>query len=295
MKKRLCLLAYAATSVLAFLLVLAPISCSSGGSSSAGSGDSAGQRTGGSNAGASVSDAKSAGGEAGRPAGGAASGGSSGGGAGQSASSLGGTTSSGGTTSVGTSGRSTGGASGGTPGSGGTSLTIDGGTGTAYLVAPTGSDSNPGTMAEPFKTITRARDVVRTVNASMTDDITVYLRGGTYNLTETLKFDPTDSGSGHKISYRAYPGKTPVIVSATQVKGWTQHKGDIYKASLARIVKLRSLYVNDKRATMASKNINCQGSWGSYAVTAGGPFTTTRTVTRTWRRRLSMPQEALRP
>lgn len=254
------------------LLVSVTVSCSNGGSSNAGSGGSAGRRTGGSNAGGSGGDSKSTGDSGGHSAGGAASGGSSGGASGGAAGQAGGNSggNGGGTTSAGAGGRSTGGAGGGISGRGGTSSIIDAGTGTSFFVAPTGSDSNPGTMAEPFKTIAKARDQVRTINASMTDDITVYLRGGTYNLTETLKFDPTDSGgNGHRIFYRAYPGETPVIMAATQVTGWTQDKGNVYKASLSRKTKLRSLYVNDKRAYMASKNMSCQGSWGNYAVTAG--------------------------
>ena len=47
-----------------------------------------------------------------------------------------------------------------------------------YYVAPTGSDTNPGTVSAPFQTLTKARDIVRTINASMTQDIYVYLRGG---------------------------------------------------------------------------------------------------------------------
>ena len=48
-----------------------------------------------------------------------------------------------------------------------------------YYVSPTCSDSNPGTLSQPFLTISKARDVVRTVNDNMTGDIVVYLRGGT--------------------------------------------------------------------------------------------------------------------
>jgi hypothetical protein len=40
-----------------------------------------------------------------------------------------------------------------------------------YYVSPSGSDSNPGTLSQPFKTITKARNVVRTINNSMTGDI----------------------------------------------------------------------------------------------------------------------------
>ena len=54
-----------------------------------------------------------------------------------------------------------------------------------YYVAPNGNDANPGTITSPFRTLQRARDVVRTVNANMTGDIYVYLRGGSYPVSST--------------------------------------------------------------------------------------------------------------
>src|SRR5512141_2803891 len=66
----------------------------------------------------------------------------------------------------------------------------------AIYVAPDGDDANPGTLAQPLKTIGKARDLVRTKNAAMTGDITVYLRKGTYQQTETLTFTNADSGTG---------------------------------------------------------------------------------------------------
>jgi hypothetical protein len=140
----------------------------------------------------------------------------------------------------------------------------------AYYVSPTGSDSNPGTMESPFQTITKARDVVRTINTNMSGDIYVYLRGGTYNITSTITFSPQDSGTnGYRVYYQAYPGETPVLNGATKVTGWTQHSGNIYKATLNRSTKLRNLYVNDQRALMASKTVTARGGYGTYSVTAG--------------------------
>jgi len=58
----------------------------------------------------------------------------------------------------------------------------------------------------------------------MKSDIYVYLRGGTYNITETITFGPQDSGTnGYRIYYMAYPGETPVLSGATKVTGWTRH------------------------------------------------------------------------
>jgi hypothetical protein len=152
----------------------------------------------------------------------------------------------------------------------GGTFTATAATQTTYYVSPAGSDSNPGTLDLPFQTITKARDVVRTVNTNMSGDIYVYLRGGTYNITSTITFGPQDSGTnGYRIYYQAYAGETPVLNGATKVTGWTQHNGNIWKATLNHTTKLRTLIVNDKRAYMASKNVNCQGSWGTYNITAG--------------------------
>jgi len=139
----------------------------------------------------------------------------------------------------------------------------------AYYVAPTGSDSNPGTVSAPFQTLTKARDIVRTINASATQDIYVYLRAGNYPITSTVAFGPSDSGTnGHRIFYAAFPGETPVLNGATRVTGWTA-SGNVYKASLARSTKLRNLYVNDARAAMTSKTVSAKGGSGTYSVTAG--------------------------
>src|SRR4051794_4136503 len=139
-----------------------------------------------------------------------------------------------------------------------------------YYVAPNGDDNNPGTVTSPFRTLPHARDVVRTANANMTGDIYVYLRGGTYPVSSTIEFGPGDSGTnGHRVIYAAYPNETPVLEGGVQVTGWTQQSGNIWKAPLDRADKLRTLYVNDKRAYMAAKTINSAGCYGTYTITAG--------------------------
>jgi hypothetical protein len=139
-----------------------------------------------------------------------------------------------------------------------------------YYVAPNGDDANAGTITAPFKTLQHARDVVRTVNDNMTGDINVYLRGGNYPVSSTIGFTSADSGTnGHHVVYAAYPGEKPVLDGGVQVTGWTQHSGNIWKATLNRGNKLRALYVNGKRAQMASKTVNSAGCYGTYSVTAG--------------------------
>jgi hypothetical protein len=215
----------------------------SGGSTSGGSGGSTGGSSGGSSGGGS----------------GGSTGGSSGGG-------------SGGSTSGGTTGGGTGGASttGGAGGGGAADVCPKPQAQACYYVAPSGSDTNDGTVTAPFQTITKARDVVRTVNGAMTGDIYVYLRGGDYRITSPITLEVKDSGSGkYRIYYQGYPGETPVINGAQKVTGWTASSGGVYKAALDRKTKLRNLYVNDARANMTSKTVSAKGGTGTFNVTSG--------------------------
>jgi hypothetical protein len=139
-----------------------------------------------------------------------------------------------------------------------------------YYVAPDGNDTNAGTISAPFKTLRHARDVVRTVNDDMTGDINIYLRGGNYPVSSTVDFTSADSGTnGHRVVYAAYQDEKPVLNGGVPVTGWTQHSGNIWKAPLDRDDKLRALYVDGKRAQMASKTIPSAGCYGTYTITAG--------------------------
>lgn len=123
-----------------------------------------------------------------------------------------------------------------------------------YYVSPSGNDSNPGTLSQPFQTIQKARDVVRTINSNMTGDIIIYLCGGTYTLTDTLNLDQSDSGTnGYNIIYQNYPGENPIISSETQITGWSLYDAakSIYKATVPSSLDTRQLYVDGVRAVRA--------------------------------------------
>jgi hypothetical protein len=139
-----------------------------------------------------------------------------------------------------------------------------------FYVAPAGSDQNPGTTEQPFQTLEGARNAVRKVNRNMTDDIIVHFAPGTYVFDDAVEFTPADSGmNGKRIIYQAYKEYKPVFSGAVKVTGWTPHEGNIYKARLDSRSKLRSLFVNGKRATMASMTADARGGWGTFDVKAG--------------------------
>jgi hypothetical protein len=147
---------------------------------------------------------------------------------------------------------------------GGGMLAEAGGTGggEALYVAPDGDDANPGTFAQPLRTVARARDIVRTKNGAMTADITVYLRGGTYPQTSTLTFANADSGSGgFYVKYVAYAAERPLLTGGQPIKGWkvSDAANNIYAAN-AGMAAFRQLYVNGVKAIRArSPNLGADG------------------------------------
>lgn len=110
-----------------------------------------------------------------------------------------------------------------------------------YYVAVDGNDTNPGSKSSPFATVQKAQSVVSPGD-------TVYIRGGTYHMTEAQISNRTrgyasvtyidKSGAPNKyINYWAYPNEKPVFeysavkpanlrVAAFYVTGsWVHFKG----------------------------------------------------------------------
>ena len=144
-----------------------------------------------------------------------------------------------------------------------------------YYVSPTGSDTNAGSIGQPFATLARAQSAVRTINTNMTGDIIVYLRGGTYALTNTLALTPADSGNnGHQVRYQAYAPETPVISGGKTITGWILHDAgkNIWQAGVAATDNFRQLYVNGVKAVRAYG-----APPAGYAVITDAGYTTTDT------------------
>jgi alpha-N-arabinofuranosidase len=92
-----------------------------------------------------------------------------------------------------------------------------------YIVAPNGNDSNPGTEAQPFRTIQKAADVMQAGDACL-------IRGGEYR----EKIVPPRGGSSEqaRITYRAYRDENPVVKGSERVTGWVDQGGGVWKAVL---------------------------------------------------------------
>jgi len=73
-----------------------------------------------------------------------------------------------------------------------------------YYVSTTGSDSNPGTQASPFATLTKG------ISSAGAGD-TVYIGGGTYYPSGGFTFSKSGTSDTNRIKYWAVPGEKPVF------------------------------------------------------------------------------------
>jgi hypothetical protein len=148
-----------------------------------------------------------------------------------------------------------------------------------FYVSPTGNDAWSGTRASanrarndgPFATLARGQRAVRAAKREAGDqpqDITIVLRGGVYAQQRMLVFDARDGGTparfnyrneqthaATRVTYRAYPGETPVISGGERINGWEHCEVNGRAALRAQLDAVKrgrwnftQLWVNGKRA-----------------------------------------------
>ncbi len=120
-------------------------------------------------------------------------------------------------------------------------------------VALSGSDANDGTAQLPFATVQRAQEAVRhKVGSGLDDDVVVYLRGGTYFLSEPLRFVPGDGGtSHHSVTYAGAKGEQVSLSGGREIKGWKQNDEGLWFTDLPEVKAgkwfFRQLYADGHR------------------------------------------------
>ena len=104
---------------------------------------------------------------------------------------------------------------------------------TVFYVAPQGNNAWSGTLAQadangtdgPFASLQRARDAVRSLKASGLPEggVTIWVRGGRYELLETFTLTAEDAGTAESpILYAAYPGEEVILSGGKQLKDWKE-------------------------------------------------------------------------
>lgn len=126
----------------------------------------------------------------------------------------------------------------------------------AFYVSPAGDDSWSGKLKErnndgsdgPFLTLQRGRDAVRRLNKEESlahNGITVWIRGGTYQMTETFQLGSEDSGlESAPIRWRAFPGEVVRIVGGLTITGFEPVRDKDILQRLNSTAKSRVLQLN---------------------------------------------------
>src|SRR3546814_20359822 len=109
-------------------------------------------------------------------------------------------------------------------------------------VSPAGNDAADGSIAHPFRTLTRAQVAVRDANAK--GDVVVRIADGLYRLDAPITLTAADGGQkGWVVTWTAAPGANPALSGGIAVTGWTTQAkaGRRYFAQLTTAIAPRHL------------------------------------------------------
>ncbi len=141
-------------------------------------------------------------------------------------------------------------------------------------VAPDGSDLHDGSMAKPMATVQmalrKAREMRRLNDESIQNGIHIVLRGGNYQVLETIVIRPEDSGTRESTTFiEAAPNEQPVLSGAVPVMNWKKVatavpglqqnvQNQIWVADVPQVngndFNFRQLWVNDVKAIRAKSS-----------------------------------------
>lgn len=118
-------------------------------------------------------------------------------------------------------------------------------------VSPTGKDSNAGTEAAPFSSLSAARDAARKFAGK--EAVTVHVADGVYYLPEALVFTAADSGSeAAPVSYEAVNEGGAVLSGGSLLSlDWKEYKDGIFQAETPAGLKIDQLFINGRNQRMA--------------------------------------------
>ena len=134
-------------------------------------------------------------------------------------------------------------------------VTISPITGMAFYVSTTGSDSNPGTLSSPWRTIQHAANSVQAGD-------TVYVRGGVYN--ESVNISVSGSATAGPITVQTFPGERAIIDGTGLVPSTSGIQGliNIVNQSYISIqgLEIRNYQTSSASATPAGIWVSGSGS-----------------------------------
>lgn len=139
----------------------------------------------------------------------------------------------------------------------GMALVVAGAAAGGELHVKTGAKGGTGTAGAPLGSLTEARDAIRAARAAGNKEAwTVRLAPGVYPVTETVVFEPQDSGTPEApIRYIGENGNT-ILAGGLRVPGWRQTADGFWEADIPALADgsrayFENLYVNGRRAVRA--------------------------------------------
>jgi Protein of unknown function (DUF1565) len=123
--------------------------------------------------------------------------------------------------------------------------------GAAFYVSTAGSDSNPGTISSPWRTIQHAANSVQAGDK-------VYVRGGVYN--ESVNISVSGSGVAGPITFESYTGESAILDGTGLVPSGTQGLINIVNHSY---ISIQGLEIRNYQTSSAS--VTPAGIWVSGA------------------------------
>jgi len=101
-------------------------------------------------------------------------------------------------------------------------------------VAVNGNDTHRGSRKQPFATLTRARDVLRALPVAERAGSTVWIGGGDYSLTETLRLSNRDGGRPEApVTWRAMQDERVRLLGGQTLTGFTPVKDPVVRERLS--------------------------------------------------------------
>lgn len=113
--------------------------------------------------------------------------------------------------------------------------------GNKLFVAPDGDDGADGTSDAPLATVSAAKEKAKTLSG----DVTVYFRAGTYTFNSTVEFNSSDKAN---VTYKAYNGEKVVFTAGTEYTGFeecTVNGVRAFKKNVGKGAKISTLF-NEK-------------------------------------------------
>lgn len=136
--------------------------------------------------------------------------------------------------------------------------------GDIYVSPSRGSDvDGDGSKDNPYASLEAAQLSVMTKAATLTPDLHVYLREGTYYVTSPIVITPEACNAEHQIIYEPYQGEDVRILGGVPVTDW-EKTGDtgIYRASVPGHTEAFSMFADGKRLQNAQET-----NWQTITVT----------------------------